>query len=206
MSNQQQIEAEIEKIQTELKSEPDNAELIHDLGVGYLLLGKLSNAIIQLKKAVRLDRTKPSYHFNLGNAYSENGQYKLAISSYLEAVEINPEHIPSLNNLADSYELMGEGEKSLELFQYLVKIAPDDAVSHFNLGNFYLRQNRHIEAVKCYEQALERDWKFTDAYYNIAWVLQQAGALEESVEYTNRGLSIDPSHEELLKLKAELNP
>lgn len=205
MSTENRIEEEIDTILDELKTDPENPRLIHDLGVGYLLLGRLSNAIIQLKKAVRLDRSVASYHFNLGNAYAENEQYRQAIAAYHEAVDLQPNHIPSLNNLADCYEVTGDAEKALELFQYLVKVAPDEAVSHFNLGNFFLRQNRHIEAVKCYEQALERDWRFTDAYYNIAWVLEQAGALEESLEFTNRGLSVDPAHTDLLDLKEKLS-
>ena len=106
--------------------------------------------------------------------------------------------------MADCYEIIGQPSKAHELFQYLVRLDPDNALSHFNLGNFFLRQNQHIEAVKCYEEALKRDSDFTDALYNIGWVLHQAGAYIEALRYTEKGLKSDPVNEDLIKQKKEL--
>lgn len=204
MNPESQIEKQIDEIKEQLKASPDDPSLIHDLGVGFFLLGKYSNAIIQLKKATALDKTSALYRFNLGNAYAENDQPQLAVNAYLDALDIDPDHIPTLNNLADCYEQLGDPEKSIELFRYLVKADPENALSHFNLGNFYLRQNQHIEAVRCYKEAITRDQTFVDAYFNIAWVLQQIKAYSDALEYAEQGLDKDPSHEELARLKKEL--
>jgi tetratricopeptide (TPR) repeat protein len=204
LNNISEIEEQILKIKSELKQGQDNAELLNDLGVGYYLLGQYSNAIIQLKKATRIDFSRVQYHFNLANAYSENDQPEQAIESYLQALDIDPAHIASLNNLADCYEQTGENKKAHELFHYQIKIEPDNPLSHFNLGNFFLRQNQHIEAVKCYEEALKRDKNFIDAYFNIGWVLYMAKAFEKSLEYVEKGINIDSGHEELKKLKKDL--
>jgi tetratricopeptide (TPR) repeat protein len=204
LSRQQHIEQQIQDIHQELKEKPEDAGLLHDLGVGYFLLGQYGNAIIQLKKASTISPVSATYRFNLANAYSENEQYEKAVNTYLETLDLKPDHVPSLNNLADCYELLGQPEKAHELFQYLVKISPDNPLSHFNLGNFFIRQNQHIEAVKCYEQAIERDASFVDAYYNIAWVLQQAKAWKKALEYSEKGLRIAPEHPELVELKNQL--
>lgn len=204
MSNYKEIEKQISKIKSELENSPDDANLINDLGVGYFLLGQFSNSIIQLKKAVRLKSDNVNYHYNLANTYAENDQPQLAIDTYLKALDLNPAHIPSLNNLADSYEIMGDKEKAHDLFHYLIKVEPDNPLSHFNLGNFFLRQNQHIEAVKCYEEAIKRDENFTDAYYNISWVLFQAKVYREALSYSKKGLNLDPEHEELKNIKEEI--
>lgn len=204
MKDENQIKKEIELIQEELNGQPDNPELINELGVGYYLLGQYSNSIIQYKKALKLDPGKAKYHFNLANAYFENNQPNQAIEAFMDAIDIDPGHIPSLNNLADVYEASGNLDKAFELYEYLVRLSPDEALAHFNLGNFYLRQNQHIEAVKCFETTLEKDEKFSDAYYNIAWVLQQAKVFEKAFEYVQKGIEIDPEHSGLLDLKKEL--
>ncbi len=205
MKNEAEIREQISIIQQELKNKPNSANLLHDLGIGHYLLGELSESVKYLQKAVDLDPNKVAFLFNLGNAFNENDQPDLAIDIYLRALDQNPNHIPSLNNLADCYELVGQPDKAHELFHYLTRINGENALSHFNLGNFFLRQNQHIEAAKCYEEAIKRDELFTDAYHNIAWILHQAKADIEAMEYIQKGLKSDPDHEELLKLRGKIS-
>jgi len=205
LKNEAEIREQISIIQQELKNKPNSANLLHDLGIGHYLLGELSESVKYLQKAVDLDPNKVAFLFNLGNAFNENDQPDLAIDIYLRALDQNPNHIPSLNNLADCYELVGQPDKAHELFHYLTRINGENALSHFNLGNFFLRQNQHIEAAKCYEEAIKRDELFTDAYHNIAWILHQAKADIEAMEYIQKGLKSDPDHEELLKLRGKIS-
>jgi tetratricopeptide (TPR) repeat protein len=205
LKNEAEIRQQISIIQQELKDKPKSASLLHDLGIGHYLLGELSESIQYLKKAVDLAPNKVAFLFNLGNAFNENDQPDLAIDIYLRALDQNPNHIPSLNNLADCYELVGQPDKAHELFHYLTRINGENALSHFNLGNFFLRQNQHIDAAKCYEEAIKRDESFTDAYHNIAWILHQAKADVEAMEYIQKGLKSDPGHEEMLKLRDKIS-
>ena len=205
MKNEAEIREQISIIQQELKIKPKTANLLHDLGIGYYLLGEFSESVKYLQKAVDLAPNKVAFLFNLGNAFNENEQPDLAIDTYLRALDQNPNHIPSLNNLADCYEAVGQFEKAHELFHYLTRIDVENALSHFNLGNFFLRQNQHIEAAKCYEEAIKKDEMFADAYHNIAWILHQAKADEEAMEYVRKGLNADPDHEEILELKQKIS-
>ncbi len=203
MTSEAAIKGSIKKIEKELQSNPEDANLLNNLGVGYYLIGKYDESIAVLNKAIQKEKSA-HYFFNLGNAYSENNNEQFAIDSYLQALDLDPNHIGSLNNLADEYELVGQTDKAHELFHYLTYLQPTDPLSHFNLGNFFLRQNQHIEAAKCYEKALEKDPEFIDAYYNIGWILLKAKAYRHGLEYVEKGLSIDPSHDDLIDLKSEL--
>ncbi len=204
MNSEAEIKQQISIIQQELRKKPNSADLLHDLGIGHYLLGEFSESIKYLKMAVDLAPKKVAFLFNLANSYNENDQPDLAVDAYLRALDQNPNHIPSLNNLADCYEAVGQYDKAHELFHYLTRINGENALSHFNLGNFFLRQNQHIEAARCYEETLKRDEKFTDAYHNIAWILHQAKADDEAMEYIQKGLNIDSNHEEMLELKKKV--
>lgn len=205
MKNEAEIIEQISIIQQELSKNPNSASLLHDLGIGHYLLGEFSDSVKYLQKAVDLAPGNIAFLFNLGNAFNENGQPDLAIDTYLRALDQNPNHIPSLNNLADCYEAVSQINKAHELFHYLTRINGENALSHFNLGNFFLRQNQHIEAAKCYEEAIKRDETFTDAYHNIAWILHQAKANVEALEFIQKGLNIDPNHEEILELRKKIS-
>lgn len=200
MSSEAFILEQISQITDQLQDNPDDAELIHDLGVGYLLLGKYEESIEILRKAVSLSPGDKTYLYNLGNALAEAESYLKAIEIFYQVLDIDAAHIPALNNLADCYEKAGDSEKAFEIFDYITRIAPDNALSFFNLGNFLLRNNRHIEAVKCYALAIDIEAGFTDAYHNIAWILSEANALKEAEEYALKGLETDAENEDLIEL------
>lgn len=203
MNRKEDIEQQISEIKQDLQTTPENPQLLHDLGTGLYLIGNYRESAEVLLKAVQLSPDNVSYRFNLGNAYTEMEEYGLAKSAYMDALDRDPSHIPSLTHLADVYELTGEPEKAGELFGYVTRLAPENALGFFNLGNFLLRQNLHIEAVKEYQKAIEIDPDFTDAYYTIAWILKEAGAAESAIKYAKEGLKTDPESDELKKLLIE---
>ena len=200
--DEQQIKATLEQIEKELTSGAGErtAELLNDAGVGYYLLGEFSQSRDYLEAAAGKEEA-PSILFNLANTYSELEQPEMAIDTFLRVLDANPNHIGALNNLADEYEALGDPEKAHELFHYLTNLQPDEAISHFNLGNFFLRQNQHIEAAKCYEAALKADDTFVDAYHNIAWILYRSKAYSDSLRYIKKGLEVDDNHDDLNDLK-----
>lgn len=204
MSSEEFIKNQIDKIKEELAKTPDNASLLHDLGVGYYLIGEYEKAVKILLSAVQIEKENSTYLFNLANAYSELEKYSLAKQYYLDALENNPDHIPSLTNLADAYEATGDVDKARELFEYITKLAPGNALAFFNFGNFLLRQNRHIEAVKNYEKAIEIEESFVDAYFNIAWILKEVKAYKKALSFAEKGLKFEPDHKDLEKIILEI--
>lgn len=204
MSSEEYIKNQIKKIKGELENTPKNHSLLNDLGVGYYLIGEYEKAADQLKSAVDISPENATYLFNLANVYSELEEYALAKTFYLDALEINPGHIPSLTNLADCYEASGELENAEELFEYITKLAPENALAFFNYGNFLLRQNQHIKAVKNYEIAIDLEESFVDAYYNIAWVLTEVKAYDEALAYAKKGLEQDSNNSDLLEILGKI--
>lgn len=200
---EKEILEQLSLILNEIEEGNETGELLNDAGVAYYLLGEFEKSRHYLSKAVNINRTS-AYLFNLANTYSQLNQPDFAIDFYLQVLEIDAAHTGSLNNLAHEYERMGDAEKAHELFHYLTQIQPNEAISHFNLGNFFLRQNQHIEAAKCYETAIKNESGFTDAYYNIAYILYKAKAYEESLNYVRQGLNTDRTHSDLVELKIKL--
>lgn len=200
MTNETTIRKQIEEITRQIIDNPDDPDLLNDLGVGYYLIGEYETSIGFLKKAVLLDSTNPSYRYNLANSYAETKQFELAIQNYLNVIQIVPDHIPALTNLADCYEAAGDKIKALELFTYVPTLEPQNALAHFNLGNFYLRINNHQEAARKYKKAIDTEPGFTDAYFNLAWILYQINAYNDAWTYIEKGLLQDKHHEDLQKL------
>lgn len=200
MSQLQELEQQISVIDRELEKAPKDATLWMDKGVGLYLCGQYEASVEALQEARRLDPDRPAILYNLANSLVEAERLEEAADAYLQTLDQKPDHIPALNNLADLWEQLGEPKRAHELFHHLTHLVPDDSMTHFNLGNFFLRQDQPIEACKCYQTAIDLDPEFGDAWFNIGWVLQRSGALQQAEEYLVSGLERVPDHEEMRDL------
>ena len=80
---------EAEKLYFEiLEKEPENADVLHLLGIISAQKEKFSEALIFLKKAVKINPKSQSFQNSLGNIYSKTGDYKKAVSHYKKALKI----------------------------------------------------------------------------------------------------------------------
>src|SRR5690625_5295561 len=106
----EQIKEQLREIESELEKETDNTKLWMERGIGYHLLGEYPSAEESFKRSLALEKSA-ACHYNLANSLMEMEKFPEAIHHYLEAIDLRPDHIASLNNLADAYEQSGDPEK-----------------------------------------------------------------------------------------------
>src|SRR3954463_13966028 len=93
--------AEAEAIYREiLDAEPNNAVVLHLLGVLAIQVGEQQAAIDLISRAVELDPTTAAYQCNLGVAYQNVGRLEDAADWYGRALAVQPDHVDALNNQA----------------------------------------------------------------------------------------------------------
>lgn len=73
------------------------------------------SAIWNYQKAINLDGDTPEFHFNLGLAYYEIGNYPESLEAYLQAAEIRPDISDTYYNIALAYHKM-EKSKQAEIY------------------------------------------------------------------------------------------
>ncbi|MFC1716983.1 tetratricopeptide repeat protein [Candidatus Poribacteria bacterium] len=57
----------------------------------------------------------------------------------------------------------------------------ESAAAYNNLGNAYMKDRQHEQAINAYKKALEFDPKFSEAYYRLAKVYDRQGKREDAI-------------------------
>ena len=73
-------------------------------------------------------------HFALGNAFSKSNQAELALLEYKEAINLNPEHIPSYANMGSVQMRLGMFNQGRATFEAILSKKPSIAKIHKYLG------------------------------------------------------------------------
>jgi tetratricopeptide (TPR) repeat protein len=118
--------------------------------------GRLSEALVQYREAVRLYPDNSEVHDDLGCVLAREGKASEAISEYQEAIRLSPDNAKAHNDLGYAYSKLPDRlDDAMAEYRAAVDADPNFIRALDNLGNAYdaiLRQYPQAQAE--YEEAL----------------------------------------------------
>lgn len=129
--------------------------------------------------------------FNEGVDLMYEGKHKEAIQYFLENEWEGEQNQVKYFFLAVAYYHIGDFEKSLansEKFRTIYPILPDN---FFNEGCVYESMNKSEKAIQSYQNAIELDNEYLNAYYNLAFIYEKLKRYPEAIEIYTKVLEIN---------------
>lgn len=162
------------------------------LGVVSNMMGRSSDALAPMQRAVALLPDDAVAHNNLGNTLKDLGRLDEAELSYRQALRIKPDYAEAHSNLGSvlmrTHHLI-EAETS---YRRALEIKPDYAMAHSNLGVVLQYLGRLDEAEECYRMALQIAPDYAEAYNNLGDTLIDLGRLADAEACCRRAIEIRP--------------
>lgn len=128
-----------------------------------------------------------------GVNYYQNGYYEDALSYFLKIPYSKRDETVYIL-IANSYESIGKTHHAVDTLNRLIQTSRTMPISHkayYNLGNLYLKNDRHEEAIKAYNNTIILNKNFAPAYYNTGWCLYQLGNYKQSIKYYKKAIKIN---------------
>ena len=127
-----------------------------------------------------------------------------ARKAFEEALEIDPNCAPAYARLAQTYTSEGrlgwtsEPEKAVRIgvgyANKALEIDKDLPVAHSVLGNNYLFERRHDDAIAMMARWVELDPNEADAYTNLGQALSFSGRPKEALPMVEKAMRLNPSY------------
>jgi DNA-binding beta-propeller fold protein YncE len=102
---------------------------------------------------------------NRGLQYFENEEYTNAISSFDEALKINPKNQRAYNHKGDAFFKQGSYEEAIKCYDEALKINPKYLDVLKDKGLALERLGKENDAIKCYDEALKIKPDYHEAEY-----------------------------------------
>ena len=138
-----------------LKQDPENENILYNLGMLYTELGSPNSAVPLLKKCIEILPGNANAHVALGFAYMSLGDLNNAKECTLEALKIAPDNPFALKNLGG---ISGKERDYQSAFYYLKKsheINPQDPQTVYGLAFAYKSLNDLENAKKYFKDLLD---------------------------------------------------
>jgi type IV pilus assembly protein PilF len=137
----------------------DYASARNNLGNAYMQKGEWDKAIEQYEMVIsNLLFAQPHKPLsNLGMAYYQKKDYRLAEKYFLEALDIRKDFSAALYGLGKTYMAMGRGTEAVTRLERAAIQAPDVARVHFELGKAYTMNREYKKAYDAYQEVVRLD-------------------------------------------------
>jgi len=143
--------------------------------------GKPEVQLAKLEALVTLFPQDERAHNAMGNFLFLNQQdYERAISSYREAININPKYASPYNMLGYALRRMGDYAGAEKAFQRYTERIPDQPNPYDSYAELLMKMGRYDESIAGYEKALAIDPNFVASYIGIGTNQMFMGQFEDA--------------------------
>lgn len=203
-----------------IKKEPTFAEAIYNKGLAYFLKGQqetkpearkslFQQAEREFSKATQLNPRLTIAHKNMGDLYTQLGNYEQAVIRYRLAVEDDPRSVETWEQLANAYRLMGDTAKAHNASAKAKEVAKtkqgDDAYNaglkaitaaeeKWAAGDTKGANPLYNQAIKSFAQALIVNPTSADAAYQLGVAYQRLGETAMARKAWEQALALAPDH------------
>lgn len=170
--------------------DPEDADLVLNLGLTALNLRNLPGAETMFRLYVEKRPDHPAGYNNLGSTLRDLGRPSEAIDTLRLAIYRMPEEPMLWNALATVLAEEGRADESLVFYQEALRVSPNYARVWHNLGYAYMHLGRYDDALAAYEAALTHEKHpnhIMEAKHSRSICLLSMGRIEEGfAEYEIR--------------------
>jgi tetratricopeptide (TPR) repeat protein len=173
LADQGDDRAAAEALAAALRSQ-ESPELRHRLGNCLLRLGRVEDAIAELRAAIRLDPGFAEAHNDLAGALVRLGDRDAAMPHLREAVRVRPDFAEARASLAGLLGRTGQWTEAAEQYRAVLQSQPSNAQVHFELAIALLNLRMPVQAVAELRESLRLQPRSAATLNALAFVLATA--------------------------------
>ncbi|ORZ20242.1 hypothetical protein BCR42DRAFT_408316 [Absidia repens] len=126
------------------------------LGVVQYKMGSVSSSMSTFKNTLKQFPESADVHNYYGELLADQQKFDEAVDMFTKAIELDPKNpLPYINKAMLKFQLKGEAEEAISLCKKALEADPACDAAVASLGQLYLERGEPIEALKCYELAID---------------------------------------------------
>jgi len=167
-------------------SDPDNVNILYNLGMCYSELGNFEKSVEILEKCVDLTPRHANALTALGYSYSRKGENEKAIAKLNEALQIDPDNFTALKNCGATLAKLGKYSEAISYMEKAARLSPDSPEVLYGLGLAHREAGNQKTADELFKKIIaeNRDSETTE----LAMTARREIALET---FKSKGFRID---------------
>ncbi|AHM58552.1 hypothetical protein D770_01390 [Flammeovirgaceae bacterium 311] len=160
-------------------------------------LGNNNNAILSLKRAVKLDSSNTLYHKELARLFLITGKHKRAEESIQVAWQLGDRTASTLGILTQVHAEQGGYAQAMNFLNKALEAEPHNSQLVFQKGKLYMMQGDTARAKTLLEQNLSSLSQEPEIYEILAGIYRNQKKHKQALAYIRKSASLQSDNQEL---------
>jgi len=182
----------------------DSHNAYYQRGLTFIRKNDISNANLDMKKAIELKPDWPLPIKAIAKYYFEVSLYDQSTEYYQKIVKVDPKDEEALFYLGKSYFFQEKPEKALEQFSKLIRLNPRHAKGYYEIGVIFEDAGDFPQAVTYLQKSQSLDPSNPDVYYHLGFVMKNLNKRKQAAGYFQKHLELNPKSIEKEALEDEI--
>lgn len=163
-----------------LKIDPKDVRAHMKMAKMFLILKDYTRSFAEINTVLRQDVYNAEAYYLKGMVYKDMNDTLKAISGFQTAVQVNPDFRPAVIQLGLMHSMRGD-EIALQYFDNAFRMDTLDVMPLYARGVFYQNKEQYEKAKEEYKNTIMHDAQYTNAIYNMAYILLQQDSTEKAL-------------------------
>lgn len=178
-----QLEEAKESYLTLLEDNPQNAELLHLLGLLSAEMGDLNEALHYLEEANRILPHHPTLTLHYANILKAKGDLPKAEEVLLQMTKDHSQFAAGFNNLGTVYFAEQKWQQALQAFETAISLQANYIDAYYNLGLALNKLHRFEAAQSAFQAVIEMSPTHPGAAFQLGCLDMQQGLYEKAWQH-----------------------
>ncbi|MCF8450914.1 MAG: tetratricopeptide repeat protein [Taibaiella sp.] len=187
------ITGSIEWIQKALNLQPDDRKAHLKIAKLFFYLQDYPRAFEEINIVLRKNVYDPEAYFLKGMIYKDIKDTAKAISNFQTAVQVAPDYRDAIIQLGLMHSDKNENI-ALRYLENAYSLDTFDVFPVFARGVYYQKNNDFVNAKNEYRRCILEDRHYTDAYFNLGYLLMQEDSTAKAWRQYDMAIKTDPSN------------
>ena len=178
-------------ISKEIKENPQNSNLLNDVAIYFVTIGKYEEALQYINQSLELNPNDSVVHYNKGNILRDLNRLEESLIEYDIAIVLSSNDDENFyQNKGTVLLMINRLEDAVKTLEKAVEINPSSYYSNLNLGISLVGLKNFEKAVEKFNKAIEIDELQEEAYTMKFQALENLNRLDEAVDVMVKYISI----------------
>ncbi len=175
-----------------LKIDVNHIDALHLLGTALYQLGRHTEAITFINKAIQLNPNVYYFYNNLGEVYRAQEKFQEAINCYNRAILLNPNYSEAYLNKGNALKQQNLLNEAITCYQQAIQVNPNYFRAYNCLGYVYQVLKKFDQALSCFTQSLHINPNFFESYNLLGQLYQACGDQPQAAKYFQKAVVLNP--------------
>ena len=191
-------EVAIQEYEKALELEPDNVDILVNLGAVCLQKRRVDQAVIYFNRALTIDANNTIALYDIGKAYMYKQDFRLAYMAFQQASELLPEDLEIKQLMVDCLRSLGKYKEAVALMLENIDKFSGNLEPLMELGGDLKMLARYEEALDIYRKASNTAPNSIEPLKGIYDCQVHLGNKDKAQTTLKRALMLEPNNQEVI--------